>query len=309
MATYNGARFLRGQLNSIIDQTVPPDEIVVSDDASSDETLEILRQAAGHSSVDVHVMANAERAGVNGNFGRAIAATTGDVILLADQDDVWARQKVERLQAQFERPEVTAAFSDATLIDEVGQPLGRTLFQSGPFRKVEQRRVDRGEGFDGLLRWNYVTGATFGFRASVKPLALPIPPAGLHDAWIALLASAVGRLSLLHEPLISYRIHGSNLQGVPSQNPVRVLRQRRVRAEFRGEEIAFFEAAAERLKSAGLLGEDQTRALAGKISHLNTRRLLPDSRLRRASAVLRHAPEYWRYARGFRSVLYDILYA
>lgn len=101
MATYNGARYLAGQLQSILAGTMLPDEIVISDDGSSDETLEIVRQIASASPVPITLLTPAERRGPSGNFERALEATTGQIIALCDQDDLWHVDRLERAVEAF----------------------------------------------------------------------------------------------------------------------------------------------------------------------------------------------------------------
>lgn len=311
IATYNGARFLEAQLESVLSQRVVPHEVVVSDDGSCDETVEIIRAVAAQSPTPFVVLSDQPRLGVTANFERAIARTTGDVVALADQDDVWRIDKLEKIADTFARdPATIAVFSDAQLIDDAGTAIGRTLYQSGGFTRRERRLVRRGRGFDALLHWNFVTGATLAFRSQLKNVVLPIPDYGLHDVWIALLASAAGELRSIDEPLIGYRVHDANVQGVPSPNPLAVLKQRRQRDDIRTPEVQHYGSALQRMIEAGVGDDRQRRLLEGKIAHLRFRLGLPPSHARRAFAVASHAArgDYGRFARGVRSVIYDTLY-
>src|SRR4030095_5004546 len=97
MCTYNGARYIAEQLESIAAQTYPPGEIIVCDDASTDNTLEIVKDFASRASMPVRVFVNEENSGSTRNFSKAIGLCGGDLIALSDQDDFWLANKLERL--------------------------------------------------------------------------------------------------------------------------------------------------------------------------------------------------------------------
>ncbi|HZN12916.1 MAG TPA: glycosyltransferase [Acidimicrobiales bacterium] len=310
MATYNGERFVGAQLQSIIDQHRPPDEIVISDDGSEDDTVAVVRATADRAGVDVRVLQEGTRLGVTGNFERAIAAATGDVIALADQDDVWRADKLARVEAAMADGHAAAVFSDAELIDEASAPSGERLLAQMPFGPTDRRRVAHGETFESLVRGNFVTGATLAFRADLRAVLLPMSLDGFHDVWIALLTSAIGDVPLLDDPLIGYRVHGGNVQGVPARRLATVLAERRRRTDVREHELRQFEAALHRLETAELLTDARRALLAGKVAHLQFRADLPRSRVRRIAPVLSRVVrgDYTRYGRGLRSATYDVLY-
>ena len=142
LATCNGARFLRAQLASIGAQTRPPDEIVACDDASEDETLRVLRSFADEAALPVRIESNQPRLGITRNFERAISLCTGDVIFLADQDDVWKRDKIRTLiDVLADRPGVGAVFSNGEVVDADGKPLGQSLWDSLEFDSPDRVNV------------------------------------------------------------------------------------------------------------------------------------------------------------------------
>ncbi len=222
MCTYNGSRFLEEQLATIAEQTVLPHELVVRDDASTDATVGMLRDFARQAPFPVTITVNRTNVGTMANVELVVRDCRCGVIALADQDDRWAREKLaSTLDALESWPGAVAAFSDATLIDERNQVLSPTLWQAvglvGP----------RLEGFadGGPLRdpfYNYVTGATLSFRAELVPLLLPVArnlPGVIHDGWFAYLASLVGRVVPIGEPLIQYRQHPGQQLGVLGEGP------------------------------------------------------------------------------------------
>jgi glycosyltransferase involved in cell wall biosynthesis len=243
MAAYNGARFLEEQLRSIAAQDCPPDEMVVSDDGSSDDTTAILDRFRASAPFEVRIYRNARNVGPTRNFAEAIGLCTGEWIALADQDDVWLPHKLRRLgEAVAERPDAGLVFSDAQVVDLEGQPLGHTLWEAVGFtprrqrrmagRKVAgTRRVPSAEAESGaadgtrrvpatsgdpvgvLLQHDVVTGATMAFHAEYRDLVLPIPSHWVHDAWIALLIASVAPCVVIAEPLLLYRQHAAQLIG------------------------------------------------------------------------------------------------
>ncbi|MBA3247724.1 MAG: glycosyltransferase family 2 protein [Pyrinomonadaceae bacterium] len=178
MCTYNGARYLQEQLASLAAQTRPPDELVVCDDCSTDETRAILEEFRARAAFPVRLYFNEQNLRVVRNFAKAISLCGGDIIALCDQDDVWLPEKLSRFEAEFARaPEIGLVFSDLEVVDEDLRPLGFRAWQSFwvDFGEREQRLFAQGRAFDVLLTRNMVTGAAMAFRATYKDLVLPIP--------------------------------------------------------------------------------------------------------------------------------------
>jgi glycosyltransferase involved in cell wall biosynthesis len=207
LCTYQGERYLSEQLASIAGQSRPPDELVVSDDASTDGTLQILQDFRGPFSVEIH--RNAERLGYAKNFERAISLCRGAVVCLSDQ---------ERMVGAFDTsPELAAAFTDAHLIDEASGIVPGSLWRSlgiGP--RWRRRFSTGGPGVRARLlsQRNAAAGATLAFREDLRELILPIPEGWVHDAWIVLLISAVAEVRMMPEPLIRYRVHSAQQIGL-----------------------------------------------------------------------------------------------
>lgn len=308
LCTCDGARHIARQLRSIVEQSVAPHQIVVCDDASVDDTLDIVTQSLRSAPCEVTIVPNATRVGVTANFGRAIALAEGDIVVLSDQDDVWEPQKLEVLASAFvSDPAVTAAFSDAVLVDDDLRPLGPTLWEALGFDRREQAMFDEGRGVEVLLRRNVVAGATLSFRGGLRHLVLPMPEAGLHDGWIALLAAATGRVAAVPAPLVHYRMHPGNEVGV-SAGLRAELAGRRTATGGRGDEIAQLVAAAERLRHCG--AGRWAQALDAKVAHLRRRDALSSGALARLPEVVPSmlSGHYRRYSRGVRSGLYDLLF-
>jgi glycosyltransferase involved in cell wall biosynthesis len=211
LCTYNGADYLIPQLNSIISQTLLPDEIVICDDGSTDNTIDIINAfIAKNEHITIWLYKNTMPLKTIKNFEKAITNCTGDWIFLCDQDDVWYPEKVNEMMTAV-TPEALMIFSDGDLIDKDGNDSGATLWQNWYFTKeVKENWADNKNAFYDLLNGrNYVTGATAAISAKLKKNALPInvPSGYYHDAWFALHAAAQNGLRAIEKKLIKYRVH------------------------------------------------------------------------------------------------------
>lgn len=310
LATREGASYLPPLLDSLAAQRMRPGELVVGDDASRDDTLAMLEAFAARAPFPVRILRNPRRLGVVENFSRVLSASRGDWIALADQDDVWRVDKLEKLAAALAAPGALAAFSDAEVVDAALAPLGYTMWQRVRFTPREQTRLARGEGFSVLLKHAVVTGATLAIKADLRATALPIPAGWPHDAWLALLAAARGGLVAVPEPLIAYRQHGGNLVGGLRKPLLREVRDALAldRAGWYRAELARWRALAARLGDMDCMAPARA-ALAEKRAHLEARAGLPAVRLRRLPGVLREfiSGRYARHARNWGSVAIDLL--
>jgi len=310
MCTYNGAEFLRPQLESILAQTRQPDEIVICDDGSTDETKSLIKQFR----VSLHE--NEKNLGTLKNFEKAIGLCTGDVIVLSDQDDVWRQDKLHLIEEAFNtNPNVGLVFSDAEIVDEQLNPLGRRMWQEVGFDSRKRKLVAEGRALDVLITGWTVSGATMAFRSKYAKLSLPIPTTipMIHDGWIALTVAAVSDVALIDEPLIKYRQHqrqqiGAPTQKIQKQPSARVALKRR---NFSAELQSILDTLHNRLATQGD-GFDCRNALSftGNYSrHLDVRANLPQRRLNRVPAVLREllSWRYHEYANGFKSAAKDLV--
>jgi hypothetical protein len=300
LCTFNGARWLPELLASIAGQTNPPDELVVFDDASDDESVAIVEKFAAGVSFDVRVHVNDERLGSTRNFAAALAQSRGRVIALADQDDVWYAHKLALLLWEFDRdPTISMVFSDADLIDDEGRPLGRRLWDTRLIGRTLRRHAVVPE--DLFARRALTTGCTMAVRRRVIDAAMPFPellddPRAVmrHDRWLSLVAAAVGTVRALSEPLLGFRVHPSQETGVlvGRQLPKamwsaarKVGRSTAAPAEHRVR-AAQLESAAAR---AELVGDFHEAATLRAIAHHQTERALVGTPGHGPISVLRSA--------------------
>lgn len=214
MCTFNGEKYLKEQLDSILSQTVKVDEIIVCDDKSTDKTIEILEEYSLHNPTVFKIFKNDVTLRSVKNFEKAISLCDSDYIFLSDQDDIWNANKVEKTVSFFEHnPDLDAFFSNAKFINDRSEVLPNNLWNSIYFNSDCI-------GFDEIYKYivlkrNVVTGATFCFKKEVKKYVLPFPelPQFHHDHWMAFLVSQKNKLGFILENLISYRLHDKQQVG------------------------------------------------------------------------------------------------
>ncbi len=310
LCTYNGERFLAEQLASIAGQSRRPDEMILCDDGSSDGTVSIVRQFAASAPFPVHIEVNSANLGSTRNFDKAIRLCRGEIIALADQDDVWLPDKLAVLErALREEPAAGLAFSDADMADRAMRPLGRRLWQAIDFSRREQQRFRSGQAFKLLLRRDRVTGATLAFRSCYKDFILPIPPEWIHDGWIALLIAAVAPLALISEPLILYRQHATQQVGERGRGLLAQYRIARAMGEAGLRKVVTrFAQALERLRGHPGVSSDTIQALQSKVQHAQARAGMRERRVWRLPLILREAlrGNYSRYSRGWKAIAQDL---
>ncbi|MCQ2226741.1 MAG: glycosyltransferase [Bacteroidales bacterium] len=222
ICTYNGEKYIESQLLSIINQTIKVDEIVVSDDGSTDKTYEIITKIKETSGANIRWTKNEASLGVCANFDKCIKDCSGDIIFLSDQDDIWMENKVEITLEWFKsNPQKEVAFSNAIFIDENNNRYSdRTLLETVGFSPKAMKHFDWGFQIEALLLHNRCTGAAMAFRSSFVPFlnidktATTKNELPLHDFTIALSAASRQVLGYIKQPLIKYRVHASQECGL-----------------------------------------------------------------------------------------------
>ena len=216
LATFNGGRFIGEQLASVAAQTLPPTELVVSDDGSTDDTCALVESFARDALFPVQLHRNAERLGVAANFMHGASLCSGRHVAFADQDDVWLETKLERCAGALAGPGVRLCVHGCAVVDEALRPSGRIVPQIRRSRVVPRLEVPK---------WAEAPGMGMVFdRALVdlapwerRPRAHHHHGRLLHDEWVLGLARVAGRIAFLAEPLVLYRQHGVNVEGAPER--------------------------------------------------------------------------------------------
>lgn len=224
VCTFNGARYIAEQLDSIFSQSASIDQISIYDDQSSDGTVErihaYLAQLPEAQRERVRLEVNGTNLGYAGNFMQAIEKSTGEILFLCDQDDIWESSKVVRFLDAFRNSGADMVFSDGALIDAEGRRYSNATVLSS--YGLGRRHVLRfqSHAFVLLSKRNYINGCAAAVRRSAALQALPLPCDMPHDYWLALWCSVNGGVYALAEPLYRYRQHAHNVVGIGSSHPL-----------------------------------------------------------------------------------------
>lgn len=198
MATYNGELYIKEQLESILAQLNPEDELIISDDHSKDRTVEMLKDFKDER---IKLITNAGEKGYTTNFENALNHATGEIIFLSDQDDVWIEHKVEMLLKKLENCDMV--ISNAEVVNSKLERIHSSHFQ--------QYNVRTGFWLN-FAKTRYV-GACMAFHVKVLKRALPFPKNKVlcaHDYWLTLIGEAFFHVELEEMPLLKYRRHSNN---------------------------------------------------------------------------------------------------
>jgi glycosyltransferase involved in cell wall biosynthesis len=201
MATYNGERFLPEMLESLAAQTLSPDELVVRDDASEDNTVAILHAFARRVPFRVEVIAGGPRLGYAQNFITASQACRGSLIFFADQDDLWRPPKLATVADRVRRRRPMAVFHDFSLVDDQGDRLADSFYDL--LAESDLPPAAALKGCSMAITRGFAD--TWGWPSAESRVS--------HDFWVALLATAFDQRHNLREPLIDHRLHGDNASG------------------------------------------------------------------------------------------------
>lgn len=215
LCSYNGERYIREQIKSILCQTLLPASIIIVDDSSNDSTVSIITEYLESKPVRIFLFRNEFNLGVCKSFGRAINLVSTKYTALCDQDDVWAQKKLEfamnkmlELESMYGEDTPLLVHSDLTVVDSSLKVLSNSFFD---YRGIQHEHLFP---LDILLVQNYVTGCTVLFNDPLKRIALPLPSSIImHDWWLAQLAAAVGKVGFVDSPTVFYRQHGLNVVG------------------------------------------------------------------------------------------------
>lgn len=211
LATYNGEKYLREQIDSILNQTYPHFNLIIRDDGSTDKTLEIIKS---YGDPRIKLIVNGVNGGVVNNFSSLLQSSFAPYVLLADQDDVWESDKVERMlicAQAFDEGKPLLVHHDMQVVDSKLNVISPSFWRFSKFNP-QATTLNR------LLMQNNVTGAACLINHALVEKALPIPKEALmHDHWLALIAAAFGEIIPVKETLVKYRQHGKNQLGAKKQ--------------------------------------------------------------------------------------------
>ena len=210
LATYNGEKYLREQIDSILNQSYKDFRLLISDDCSNDLTRSILEEYKNKDS-RIEVFFQENNLGVVKNFEFLLGKVEAKYYMFSDQDDIWKENKIEKSLSKIEEG-FDLVYSDLEVVDENLNVIYESYWKlKGIYDKIKKYN-----NFNSLYLNNFVTGCTMISRKELINKFLPLPNTSkyvLHDYWISLILSQDGRISYIEEPLIKYRQHKNNKVG------------------------------------------------------------------------------------------------
>lgn len=294
LCTFNGERYIKKQLQSVINQAQSIDELIVCDDGSADKTVEILTEITRSAPFKTQLIQNEQQLGSTKNFEKALQYCTGDIVFLCDQDDEWHPQKVAR-QVSFlnSNPEIEAVFTNASLINQQSELTGSTLWEQIGFDDNSKKKWQAGHGYELLFGSYVVTGATLAIRKDAIERILPCPDIDkqlIHDGWLALVLALENKIQFIDECLLYYRIHEAQQVGTGQHQRPTTLVERLTRDRL--EKLTPLQNKAEYLTKlyallAARSGFDKHKLhqLKAMKEHFEIRTHLPPNRLARVKPV------------------------
>ena len=215
LCTFNGADFLEDQLWSIDKQSVTPFELIVCDDGSADDTINILEKFKSKADFPVRIYQNREQIGVLKNFTKTIGLCEGDYIALCDQDDIWLPDKLavsyeamKRAESDRNKDIPLLVYSDLRVVSSEGAVISSSFMDQNKIKPPQKKPLRT------LLVQNFVTGCTVLMNRALVEAALPIPEKVLmHDWWLALVAASLGKIIYIPDATVLYRQHSGNIIG------------------------------------------------------------------------------------------------
>lgn len=313
LATYNGEKYIQEQLESIINQTRSPDEVVVTDDGSVDSTLKILNKFKKEVSFPCHILINVLNKGAAFSFKQSIDFCNGDIIVFCDQDDFWLPNKLERIEKEFkESPSIDYIISNANIVNQNSMSLGYTLWKQRGFSKYWRNKFLKGNQFEVLLRKNITTGMTTAISKRVADFGAKKPEHVIHDAWYIYIASISGmKGALINESLINYRQHESQQFGALKY----VIWKRAYSAlnnNYKSIETnlsilrPLFDYAKDNIK---YINQNNSFCLIEKLEHYKSRKLIVQSKFsNKIIKILREISKgsYMNYS-SWKNILFDLV--
>jgi len=206
LATCNGEKYIKAQLDSILCQLSEIDEVIISDDRSSDETQNIILSYADSRIKLINNKPNLSLKDklpiyrATKNFENALRLASGDLVFLSDQDDVWEKTKVSRIKSLFENQKINIVVHDAILVDNKNQIIADSYFKIVNSRPGLMKNLFR----------NTYLGCSMAFDRTVLQSSLPFPKNLIaHDMWIGLIGEKIGEAVFINEKLVFYKRHES----------------------------------------------------------------------------------------------------
>ncbi|GLB31361.1 glycosyl transferase [Lacrimispora amygdalina] len=299
LAAWNGEKYLKEQMESLLGQTNQEFTILISDDGSTDRTPEIISEYENRFPDRIKSLKNIKPSGsARDNFFRLLKAASDEYLMFCDQDDIWLPDKVEvtftemkKMEKEWGRDMPLLVHTDLSVADQAGAVLYPSMARYQKIGVYDNRTSH-------YLVENNITGNTMMINRSLKNLMVDIPKTCvMHDWWLGLIASCFGKISYIDRPLVLYRQHGSNQVGAKS-GMKQLSERRNSREKVRDNYGSLFEQAKAFLSIYGqYMTPDQRelfeeflklckRSRAGKIKTILKYKLFKSTRVRTLGQML-----------------------
>lgn len=237
LATYNGEKYIIEQIRSILQQTVKPDEIIITDAHSSDNTITVIKNLLNNSGINFTILTSDKRISVRENFEKGLKASKADYIFFCDQDDFWIQDKIEITISYMNKYNAVLAFTNAKVVDEnLKKYRNDDLWKRIKFKvnnNIEIYNQCDSRFLRELVRRNVVTGMCMCITKELIGNVLPFSKYSIHDSWIAMKAINFGTIIAINKKMVLYRQHNLNVLGANHSN----LKQKLKKSSFHLQKI------------------------------------------------------------------------
>jgi glycosyltransferase involved in cell wall biosynthesis len=310
MATCNGEQFIAEQLESIINQSLPPNEIIICDDSRNNLTYNAIVPFMNTSPQLIKYYHNDKQLGVSKNFEKAIALTTGGIVFLSDQDDVWKLDKIEKISFLLNTMEdCDGASCDSKLVDKNLISLDATLWNLRGFRCNEWLVSSPDNILDFFLKRVPTAGHNIAFNSKLKNILLPFPDLiECHDTWIGLIIATISRWSFIDDTLTKFRQHSDNVSGIDRQSKLKEAIASIKNNTFTWH-VSLYNELIKRLSQSDYnIKPEVMGLLASRRDHSEVRSKMNCNIIKRLPLILNEMKNkrYFKFGRGWKNVIQDI---
>ncbi|MDD5596472.1 MAG: glycosyltransferase [Victivallaceae bacterium] len=308
MTVFEGERFIVQQLNSILDQSLVPDEIIICDDSRNDKTYDAIEKIIKQHSDIIKYFKNETQLGVSNNFEKAISRTNGDIIFLSDQDDVWKQDKIAQLASLINAsPNCGGAFCNSELVDENLKSLNISHWDLRGFGTSEILSCPTGGMLEFCLKRVPAAGHNMAFKAELKDLILPFPDLKeCHDTWIGLVIAATRKWAFTSDTLTQFRQHNNNLSQAGRSCQLKAAMDS-IKNDISTWNTALYDALIQRL--SGRVEPEMLELLKDRRDHSAMRAKMNCNIFRRFPLIYGEIKNkrYFRYGRGWKNIIQDLI--
>ena len=308
MAAFEGTRFIAQQLESILGQSLIPDEIIICDDSRNDKTYKAIENIIEQHSKMIKYCRNETQLGVSKNFEKAISLTNGDIIFLADQDDVWRQDKIAHLASLINAsPNCGGAFCNSELVNEDLKPLDITHWDLRGFQTKEILSCPLGGMLEFFLKRVPAAGHNMAFKSKLKDLILPLPDLKeCHDTWIGLVIAATNRWAFSSDTLTQFRQHNNNVSQAGRSSQLKAALES-IKNDTSNWNMALYNELIKRLSESA--SPKVLELLKDRRDHSAIRSKMNCNIFKRLPLVFKEIKNkrYFKYGRGWKNVIQDLV--